>query len=348
MRAIVKSRAERGASFVTDHPEPKVGGRDVLVEVGAASVCGSDRELFEWTPSAQAFHLHLPVVLGHEFAGTVLEVGPEVSTRKVGDRVACETHIPCGHCFLCRNGNAHNCMNLRIVGMHIDGAFSERIAVPEHVCFPLPESIPVEIGALLEPAGVAWHAMQRSDKLAAGNTVLITGCGPIGLFVMQFAKLLGAVDIVAIEPNPFRQDLARSLGAEVFDPTEEVVEYVRSRFPERGGVDIGFETSAAPGAVSVLLGAVRPEGDVVTVGHPGQPVAIDIAASINKKGIRLSGVFGRRIWDTWQDVVRLVEQGKIDLSWMITHRVPLGDLEPILDLLRSNANKVVVLPQSPG
>jgi threonine 3-dehydrogenase len=284
-------------------------------------------------------------VLGHEFAGTVIDVGAGVSTVRPGERVACETHVPCGHCFLCRNGNAHNCMNMRIVAMHLDGAFAERVAMPEHVCFALPDSLPTEIGALLEPAGVAWHAIQRCTKAVAGSTVLVSGCGPIGLFITQFAVFLGAVDIVAVEPNAYRRELVRTLGAHAFAPDEDVTGFIRSRFAERGGVDVGFEVSAAPTGLGLVLEGVRREGTVITVGHPAEPIRIDVARYINKKGVTLRGVFGRRIWDTWQDLAQLLASGKVDLSWMISHRLPLGELGPIIKLLGSEANKVVVLPQ---
>jgi threonine 3-dehydrogenase len=345
MRAIVKTGPWKGAELVDDYPEPNVGVHDVLIEVGAVSVCGTDREVFEWTKAAEAFGLDFPVVLGHEFAGTIVGVGSEVSALTPGMRVACETHVPCGECFLCRNGNAHNCMNMKIVAMHLDGAFAERVAIPEHVCFPLPSDVPTEVGALLEPAGVAWHALQRCNKAVAGGTVLVSGCGPIGLFVTQFAFALGALTIIAVEPNAYRRELARTLGAHVFAPTDDVVSFIRSEFPERGGVDVGFEASAAPSALDVVLQGVRPEGTVITIGHPSQPVPVDIAKYINKKGVTLRGVFGRRIWDTWQDMGQLVCSGKVDLSWMISHRLPLGELGPVIELLGSDANKVVILPQ---
>jgi threonine 3-dehydrogenase len=346
MRAIVKTGPWKGADLVDDYPEPTVRAHDVLIEVAAVSVCGTDREVFEWTRTAEAFSLKFPVVLGHEFAGTVVRVGEEVSTIKPGDRVACETHVPCGYCFLCRNGNAHNCMNMKIVAMHLDGAFAERVAMPEHVCFPLADSQPVEAGALLEPAGVAWHAIQRSAMAVAGGTVLVSGCGPIGLFVTQFALFLGATDVIAVEPNPYRRALARKLGALAFAPDEDVVGAIRSAFFERRGVDVGFEVSAAPTALRLLMEGVRPEGTVVTIGHPADPVPLDVAKYINKKGITLRGVFGRRIWDTWQDLSRPLATGKLDLTWSISHRVPLMDMDKIITLLQSDANKVVVLPQT--
>ena len=163
MRAVVKNSAERGFEYVTDHPDPKAADGQVVIEVGAASLCGTDREVYEWTPSAQAFNLDLPVAVGHEGAGTVVEVGPGVTRLQVGDRVALESHLICGQCFPCRTGDAHTCERTRIIGMHIDGVFAEYMAAPQDICVKLPDHASLEVGALLEAAGVAVHAVQRAN-----------------------------------------------------------------------------------------------------------------------------------------------------------------------------------------
>lgn len=344
MRAVVKSQAGHGADFVTDYPEPTVGDSDLLIEVAAASVCGTDREIYEWTPSAQAFNLALPNVLGHEVSGTVIEVGHAASRFTVGDRVAMESHIPCGQCYPCRTGDAHNCADMGLLGMHIDGGFAERVAVPEVIAVRLPESIDLEQGALMESAGVAWTAIQRSGFAVTGSRVLVTGCGPVGLVIIQLSLLLGATDVVAVEPNPYRRNLAASLGATVFEPGDDVAGHCRSIGGRRGGVDVGFEVSAHPSSLQVILESVRREGDVVTIGHPGSPVPIDIAGHINKKGITLRGVFGRRLWDTWEGLSGLMDAGRLDLSWLVTHRLGLHQFDEAIDLLSGEANKVLIVP----
>lgn len=346
MRAIVKDTAARGATLVDDHPEPVVGPFDVLLEVGAVSVCGTDREIFEWTPSAEAFALDLPVVLGHEVSGTVIGVGDGVTRVQVGDRVALETHVPCGRCFLCLTGEGHNCHDMRIVAMHLDGAFAERVAVPESICYVLPEGMSLEVGALLEPAGVAWHALQRSGMAIAGGSVLVSGCGPIGLLLVQLSLHLGATEVIAIEPNAYRRGFAERLGATVFEPGDAVLEHVRTRHARRRGVDVAFESSGVAAAYPTLLEAVRPEGAIVGIGHPSSPIELDMARYVNKKGITLRGVFGRRLWDTWEGLGEVLASGRVDISWLISHRFPLGDLEPIIELLSGDANKVLVLPNA--
>lgn len=344
MRAILKTDPERGATFVVDHPEPVPAADEVLIDVAAVSICGTDREMFEWTPAAAAFGLRFPVVLGHEFAGRVSAVGSAVTRVRVGDRVACETHVPCGHCYLCRTGDAHNCLEMELVAMHRDGAFADKIVMPERVCFVLPDELSWETGALLEPAGVAWHAMQRSGYAAAASSVVVTGCGPVGLFVQEFARYLGATEVLAVDPNDHRRALAAERGSITFANGRELQRYVADRYPGRGGVDLAFEASGAPGTLHLLLEVVRREACVVTIGHPSAPVEVDIARDINKKGVTLTGVFGRRIWDTWEELSAILASGRLDLEWLISHRLPLGDLEPLMELLASEANKIVVLP----
>jgi threonine 3-dehydrogenase len=347
MRAVVKPAAERGIQVRDDWAEPAVGPGEVLLEVAAASLCGTDRELYEWTASAQAFNLRPPVVLGHEGSGTVLAVGEGVTSVEVGDRVALESHLVCGLCYPCRTGNAHTCERTGILGMHIDGVFADRVSVPEGVCVRLPDSVSLETGALLESAGVAMHAIQRSGYAVAGQSVLVNGCGPVGLVTAQIALAMGAAHIVAIEPNPFRRKLAESAGAQVVDPSDDVVSLCRDLAGARGGFDVAFEVSGAPDVLRPLFEALRREATLVTVGHPGEPAAIDIATHVNKKGITVRGIFGRRLWDTWEQLLLLVQSGRVDLERLITHRLPLEQADDAIDLLTGDAGKVLLVP-GPG
>lgn len=344
MRAVIKESARPGAEFVTDAPDPEAGPGSVVIEVAAASLCGTDRELYEWTPSAQAFGLRLPVVLGHEGTGTVVEVGDGVTGLRPGDRVALESHIACGRCFPCRTGSAHTCERTGIIGMHIDGLFAEHMAAPQEICVKLPDGVPVESAALLEAAGVAVHAIQRSGHAVAGRSVLISGAGPIGLVLAHLAQRMGAAHVVVVEPNPFRRAQADELGVRTMHPGDEVVETCLELTGRRGGFDAAFECSGAPGALPALFQAVRREAVVVTVGHPSRPTEIDLAGHINKKGITLRGVFGRRLWDSWEQLLLLVESGRLELDWLITHRMRLDDIDEAIGLLTGDAGKVLLLP----
>ena len=344
MKAVLKTSAARGAEYVTDHPDPKPADGQVVIEVAAASLCGTDREVYEWTPSAQAFNLDLPVAVGHEGAGTVVEVGPGVTGLRVGDRVALESHLICGQCFPCRTGDAHTCERTRIIGMHIDGVFAEYMAAPQDICVKLPESASLEVGSLLEAAGVAVHAIQRAGYAVAGRAVLVSGGGPVGLVVAYLAQLMGASHVIVVEPNPYRRAQAEKIGALAMPPGGEVVERCRELTGRRGGFDVAFECSGAPAAFPSLFEALRRESTLVTVGHPSRPVEIDIAAHINKKGITLRGIFGRRLWETWEQTMLLLDSGRLDLEWLITHRMPLGAIDEAVDLLTGDACKVLLVP----
>ncbi|MEW1835967.1 alcohol dehydrogenase catalytic domain-containing protein [Microbacterium sp. NPDC079995] len=345
MRAVLKSAAEKGLDYREDYPEPQAGPGEVLIKVAAASLCGTDRELYEWTPSAQAFALDLPVVLGHEGSGTVIAVGDGVERFQVGDRVAMESHLICGHCHACRSGGANACENTRILGMHIDGVFAEKVAVPADICVKLPDSVSLETGALLEGAGVAMHAIQRADYAAAGQNVLINGCGPVGLVIAKLALTLGAAHVVAVEPNPFRQEQARSLGAQVLHPREDIAAICQEISGSRGGFDVAYEVSGVRGVLPPLFEALRREGTLITIGHPSEPAPIDIAKYINKKGITLRGIYGRKLWQSWDALLLLIESGRVDLDWLVTHRLPLRSADEAIHLLTGDAGKVLLLPE---
>jgi threonine 3-dehydrogenase len=344
MKAVVKRSAERGVEYVTDHPDPRAADGHVVVEVAAASLCGTDREVYEWTPSAQAFRLDLPVAIGHEGAGTVVEIGPGVTGLRIGDRVALESHLVCGQCFPCRTGDAHTCERTRIIGMHIDGVFAEYMAAPQDICVKLPDHASLEVGALLEAAGVAVHAIQRAGYAVAGRAVLVSGGGPVGLVVAHLSTLMGAAHVVVVEPNPYRRIQAEQIGALALPPGPEVDERCRELTGRRGGIDVAFECSGAPAALPALFEALRRESTLVTVGHPSRPIEIDIAAHVNKKGITLRGIFGRRLWETWEQTMLLLDSGRLDLDWLITHRMLLDQVDEAVELLTGDAGKVLLMP----
>jgi threonine 3-dehydrogenase len=345
MRAILKAKPTVGVEFVKQYPEPEIGPDDVLVKVAATSICGTDVHLYVWDKSAQAFNMTLPHVLGHECAGTIVKVGSNVSGLKVGDRVAAESHIYCGTCYMCRTGNAHNCMNLKLLGLTWPGAFAEYVPLPAKVCFPLPESLPLEQGALFEPMGVAMHAIQRAGNLD-GASVLLAGAGPIGLTLIQLAYLMGATSVVALEPNPFRRKLAEKFGARALDPLApnfDLNAIVRKDYARRGGFDFAFEVAAAP-VHELLFQAVRREATIVCVGHPNDVVPLDFAKYITTKMVVLKGIFGRRIWETWETLLAMVESGRLDLSQMITHRLGMEEFDRGIELLKGESAKVLISP----
>lgn len=344
MKAIVKQGPGKGAAFVDDFPEPVPGPDEVLIEVKAASVCGSDREFYNWGKAAAGFNMSFPRVLGHEGSGVVIEVGDAVKNFKVGDKVALDSHAPCNNCYQCRIGKQHNCQNMRLLASDIDGVFAERVAVPEAMVFPLPEGMSYEVGALLEPAGVAWHAIQRMDKQIGGNAVLVSGAGPIGLLVAQYSLTLGATEVIVVEPNEFRRQLAGQVGAKTFAPGPDVVRYCQEQYARRGGVDVVFEVSGSAKAYPSLWECVHRDGEIIAVGHAGEPIEVNVAQYLNKKEVTLRGIYGRLEWATWEDLSAMIAAGRIDLNWLITDRMPLGELGPVIDMLSGESCKIVMYP----
>lgn len=344
MKAVVKTGPVKGADFVTDFPEPTVKDDEILIEIKAASVCGSDRTFYNWGEAAKGFNMTFPRVLGHEGSGVVLETGQAVTTFKAGDRVALDSHAPCGACYQCRIGNGHNCNSMRLLASDIDGVFAERVSVPAAMAFPIPDTMSFEVATLLEPAGVGWHAIQRADKQIGGNTVVVSGCGPIGLLVIDYAQMLGAAEVIGIEPNEFRRNLAARRGATVFAPGPDVREYVDAHHGYRGGVDLVFEVSGVSRAYEGLFDMLRRDGTFIAVGHAGEPVPVRITEIINKKEITLKGIYGRLLWDTWEDLSLLIRAGKLSLDWLITDRMELGELGPVIDMLSGQSNKIIIYP----
>ena len=344
MRAIVKQTPTAGFDYRTDLDDPALGDDQVRLEVAAASICGSDRELVNYTATAEAFGLRFPVVLGHEFAGTVLETGSAVRGLRVGDRVALESHIACGHCYHCRAGEGHNCLNLRLLGLHVDGGFAERAVVVERACYELPDEVSLEVGALFEPAGVAMHALLRSGHTLAEESMIVAGGGPIGLVLAQLGQALGARQVVVVEPNPFRRAMAERLGAVALDPGDDVDGWCRSAAADRGGFDVGFDCTGAPGALDVVLSSLRREATAMCVGIPHAPFSFDITTYAIKRGLTLKGSFGRSLWATWDRLAALVLAGRLDLGGLVSHRLALSDFGEALALLEGEAAKVLLLP----
>lgn len=344
MKAVIKPNPGPGAEFVTDFPEPTVAADEILLDIQAASVCGSDRSMYRWDSAAQGFITEFPRVLGHEASGVVLEVGKSVTGFRAGDRVALDSHAPCLACYQCRIGNGHNCNNMRLLAGDMNGVFAQRAAVPASMAFQLPESMPFEIGALLEPAGVGWHAIQRADKPVAGNVVVVSGCGPIGLLIIEYCNLLGAAEVIAVEPNAFRRNLAAERGATVFAPGDEPQEYINQNHGYRGGADLAFEVSGVAATYDGIFAMLRRNGTFVAVGHAADPVPVNIMHTINKKEVTLVGIYGRLLWSTWEDLSLLIRTGKLNLDWLITDRLELGELGPVIDMLSGESNKVIMFP----
>jgi threonine 3-dehydrogenase len=341
MRAIRKSRPGPGLE-VTDVPTPTIGSADVLIRVHHAGVCGTDLHIAQWDEWAQG-RIKPPVVVGHEFAGEVVEVGEDVGDEfAVGELVTAEGHIICGHCRQCRTGNGHICQRTSIIGVDRDGAFAEYIAMPATNVMALGE-IPTMVGGIMDPLGNAFHTVLTGTEVP-GSVVLVLGCGPIGCFAVGIARAAGAVKVIATDVNPIRLGLAERMGAHVVinAEREDVVARVREQTRDEGA-DIVCEMSGHPTALDQAFKAVRLGGRVQLLGLPKGAVPLNLANDVIFKGVTVYGVIGRRMYDTWHQMRTFLASGRLDPTPVITHRFPLEEIHGALDAIASGAAGKVVL-----
>ncbi|MFQ5704820.1 MAG: L-threonine 3-dehydrogenase [Gemmatimonadales bacterium] len=340
MRAISKLRPEPGLQ-VSEVPRPQCAPSDVLIRVRHAGVCGTDMHIAKWDEWASG-RIHPPVVVGHEFAGEVVEVGKDVASEfQVGQLVTAEGHIVCGHCKQCRTGNGHICQRTQIIGVDRDGAFAEYIAMPA-LNVMLLNSIPTTTGAIMDPLGNAFHTVLSAN--IPGSTVLIAGCGPIGCFAVGIARAAGAAKVIASDLNGYRLDLARKMGAHcAIDPSsEDVVAKVMDETAGEGA-DLVCEMSGNPTALADAFRAVRLGGRVHLLGLPKRAVQIDFANDIIFKGLTIYGVIGRRMYKTWHQMQMFLSSGLFDPTPVITHQFPLDKMDDALDIIGSGeAGKVIL------
>jgi threonine 3-dehydrogenase len=340
MRALAKTRPAPGAELV-DQPVPSPGPGEVLLQMEAASICGTDAHLYNWDPWA-ADILKPPIILGHELAGRVAGVGPGVTRVREGDLVGVESHIVDWTCRQCRSDQAHLCRNLKVIGAHVDGGFAEYVVIPEANAIESNGLDPAVV-ALQEPMGNAVHAafVERIE----GRTVAVTGCGPIGLCAMAVAKAAGAALVVATDVEPYRLEMARRMGADLAIAARDADLVPRVMEATGGdGVEVVLEMSGAQPALDTALAVITRGGRISLLGIFSQPATVDLSDLVIQKGVRLYGIYGRRLYDTWERTQALL-RGGLDVTPIITHRFDLADWEQGFALIASrHAGKVVLLP----
>jgi threonine 3-dehydrogenase len=341
MRALAKVRAGPGAELV-ERPAPSPGPAEVLLRVDAASICGTDLHLFNWDDWA-AENLSPPRVLGHELAGTVIATGDDVTRVREGDLVGVESHLFDWTCAQCRRGDMHLCRNLRVIGVHTDGGFAERVVIPEANAIES-NGLDPAIVALQEPMGNAVHA--AFVEPIEGRTVLVTGCGPIGLCAVGIAKAAGAALVLATDTEPFRLELAATMGADLaLDGTDPATEERILETTGGDGVEVVLEMSGAPPALDSALRVITRGGRISLLGIFGEPPTVDLSERVIMQGLRLYGVYGRRIYDTWERTQALLRSGSLDVSPIITHRLDLSEWVQAFELVAArHAGKVVLIP----
>lgn len=340
MRALVKEDAAAGAA-IREVPVPQPGKGEILVRVMAASVCGTDVHIERWDKWAQD-NFKPPMTFGHEMAGIVVARGEDATRIPLGELIAAETHWADWSCYQCRTGRAHVCQNMKILGVHVPGSFAEYVVMPEQNAW-VSEGLTPEIAALQEPLGNAVHAAFVEE--VAGQTAVVTGCGPIGLMSIGVLKMSGARAVYATDINPERLEMASRMGADVvLDARDDVVGRLKTE-TDGNGVDIVLEMSGSAAALHQGLAAVTNGGRVSLLGTHAVPATLDLSQEVIFKGIRIYGITGRRLWDTWYRTTALLEEG-LDIEPIITHRLPLAEYAKAFDLVASgHAGKIVLLPQ---
>jgi len=321
-----------------DEFNPQPGLDESLLRVTAVGICGSDLHWLEDASIGDAVLVH-PLVLGHEFAGIVEE------GRDRGQRVAVDPAVPCDFCEFCKDGHPNLCLNLHFAGHGTDdGALQELISWPEKCLYPIPDTLSDEDGAMLEPLGVALHTVDLAH-LKPGMTVGIYGCGPIGLLILQVAKLAGATSIIATDKLPHRLEAAKELGATfIFQANDDGEECaaVLGQTANRG-VDVAFEAAGENPAVETAIETVRPGGCVVLAGIPGNNRTSFTAATARRKGLTIKLV--RRMKHTYPRAIQLVENGLVDVRSLVTHRFSLAEYEQAFSTARKREGlKVMILP----
>lgn len=342
MKALRKMRAGRGLSMESA-PVPAIGAADVLVRVKTASICGTDLHIYGWDRWSQD-RIKPPVTLGHEFCGVVESVGEEVTAVKAGDFVSAEMHVNCGHCHQCRLGEAHICQNLRIIGIDQDGAFAEFVKIPASNIWKLDPAIPEHYGAILDPLGNAVHTVLAGPM--AGQTVLVTGCGPIGLMSIAVAKACGSSTVFATETNENRRAMAKKMGADVvLNPAaEDAVTRILAE-TNGTGVDALLEMSGNPTAIQQGFKALRAGGRASLLGIPTESVPLDLVNDVIFKGATVQGIYGRRMYGTWVQMTALLKAGRLNLEPLFGEREPLEKFENAFAKLKGGlAGKILLYP----
>ena len=337
MKALVKRKAEPGI-WMEDVPMPEISTNEVLVKVEKTAICGTDLHIFNWDDWSQRT-IEPPLVIGHEFVGEIVEIGPGVHNYSVGDRVSAEGHITCGMCRNCRAGRRHLCTHTKGIGVNRDGAFAEYISVPASNLWLIPDEIPSEIAACFDPLGNATHC--ALSFTVVGEDVLITGAGPIGIMAAGICRFIGARHVVVTDVNDYRLDLARKMGAtHLVNVSRETLDEAMRAQNIHEGFDIGLEMSGNPGAFNDMLHHMYHGGRVALLGILPSKTLIDWDQVIFK-GLHIKGIYGREMFETWYKMTQMIVGG-LDLNPIITHRLAIDDYMVGFEAMKSGESGKVV------
>ena len=338
MKALVKIKSEPGLTL-TDVPMPLVGVNDVLIRVDKTGICGTDLHIYQWDAWARRT-IFLPLVIGHEFVGEIVEVGSNVTDFFPGEIVSGEGHVVCGHCRNCLAGRRHLCRDTKGVGVNRPGAFAEYIALPMTNIWQHRPGIDPEIAAIFDPFGNAVHTALSFPVL--GEDVLISGAGPIGIMAAAVARHAGARFVVVTDVNEYRLELARKLGATIaLNIREGSLADVQAQLGMQEGFDVGLEMSGSPTALPGMIDAMCHGGKIAVLGIPAGPIDIDWNKVVFNM-LTIKGIYGREMYETWYMMSVMLQSG-LDLKPIITHRFPYSDWEQGFAVMATGQSGKVIL-----
>lgn len=338
MRSLVKAQRKPGI-WMEDVSLPVFGVNDVLIKIFKTAICGTDIHIYTWDEWAQKT-IPVPMTVGHEFYGEIVEIGSEVKGFTVGQRVSGEGHITCGYCRNCRAGKRHLCRNTIGVGVNRTGCFAEYLSIPASNVVALPDNITADQAAVLDPLGNAAHCALAFDVV--GEDVLITGAGPIGIMAAAICRHIGARNIVITDVNDYRLSLAQKMGVtRAVNVKNESLPDVIESLGMREGFDIGLEMSGNPTAFNDMIKNMNNGGHIALLGILPSETAIDWSHVIFK-GLIIKGIYGREMYETWYKMICMLQSG-LDISPVITHHFPVADFQQGFDIMASGQSGKVIL-----
>ncbi len=338
MKSLVKAKREPGI-WMQDMPMPDYGVNDVLIKVNKTAICGTDIHIYNWDEWAQAT-IPVPMIVGHEFYGEIVDIGSEVKGLTIGSRVSGEGHITCGYCRNCRAGKRHLCRNTVGVGVNRSGCFAEYLSLPAENVLVLPENISGNQAAILDPLGNAAHCALAFDMV--GEDVLITGAGPIGIMAVAIAKHIGARHVVITDVNDYRLQLALKMGAtRAINVQHESLFDIMSELGMTEGFDVGLEMSGNPQAFKDMIKIMNHGGHIAVLGIPPAETAVDWNQVIFK-GLVIKGIYGREMFETWYKMISMLQSG-LDLSLVMTHHFSVDDFQKGFEIMASGQSGKVIL-----
>lgn len=339
MKGLAKLKEEPGLWMVNDADMPSIGTHDVLIKIKTSAICGTDVHIYNWDEWAQQT-IPVPMIVGHEYIGEIVEVGSAITHLKPGQRVSGEGHLVCGTCRNCRAGNWHLCRNTLGVGVHRQGSFAEFLSLPADNVFPVPDDISDEMAAIFDPLGNAVHTALSFDLV--GEDVLITGAGPIGIMSAAICRHVGARNIVITDVNPYRLKLAEKFGiTQAVNVAKEDLRDCMEKLDMREGFDVGLEMSGNVEAFRTMVDMMNHGGKMALLGIPPTEFSIDWNKVIFKS-LTLKGIYGRQMYETWYKMAAMLQSG-LDLSEIITHRFSIDEFQKGFETMRSGECGKVLL-----